>query len=285
MLKTLPSALTVTLVSVFLLSGILAAETMESYEVVMDQASDVGFGETVDLAISYSVGSETFASLRFLVSYDIHELEFVEATPGAVLVACGWESFDFQPIDCPGCDTVTVEIIAVADIENGDNHPACFSGFGQLVTLTFRTTSDTLLAGNLLGVNFYWEDCTSNTLTSINVDTVWHAKYVYDQDGNNTTGDHPKLGGTLSGCITPGEQVPIRGANYHNGGILLSSELGIYGDCNGDGKFNLADITYLIAYIFYGGDAPQDYLNGDFDGDGEVTLVDVMILVDYLSGN
>ena len=51
-----------------------------------------------------------------------------------------------------------------------------------------------------------------------------------------------------------------------------------YGDLNGDGSVNIADITALIDCII---EHDQD-LNYDFDEDGSVGIADVTSLIDYI---
>jgi hypothetical protein len=58
------------------------------------------------------------------------------------------------------------------------------------------------------------------------------------------------------------------------------------GDANSDGTIDIADATYLMAYIFSGGPAPADcnYANGmgDANGDGEIDISDAVYLVSYI---
>ncbi|MBI5225038.1 hypothetical protein HY989_04175 [Candidatus Micrarchaeota archaeon] len=55
------------------------------------------------------------------------------------------------------------------------------------------------------------------------------------------------------------------------------------GDVNGDGKINVVDLTYLVAYLFSGGPEPKiNKLIGDVNGDGKVNVVDITYLVNYL---
>lgn len=54
-----------------------------------------------------------------------------------------------------------------------------------------------------------------------------------------------------------------------------------HGDANCDGFVNIADLTYLVDYMFRGG-PPPDPRGGDVDGDGSVTVADITYLVDYL---
>ena len=52
------------------------------------------------------------------------------------------------------------------------------------------------------------------------------------------------------------------------------------GDVNGDGVVNLADVFYLINYLFAGGVAPLGRAN--VNGDTVVTVADVFYLINYL---
>jgi hypothetical protein len=55
------------------------------------------------------------------------------------------------------------------------------------------------------------------------------------------------------------------------------------GDCNCDGTIDVADIVYLINYLFIGGSEPQPMLcAGDCNADGAVNIADVVYLINYL---
>jgi hypothetical protein len=54
------------------------------------------------------------------------------------------------------------------------------------------------------------------------------------------------------------------------------------GDANGDGKLSVADVVYLVNYLFKGGQIPKPYEAGEANCDGKVTVSDVVYLVNYL---
>lgn len=276
------------LVCVFvLLIGIAttaSADILEVFEIGIDQLSDVNLGQTVDIPITFISGSESFGEFSFLVSFDADDIQFIDAFPGEVLTDCGWEQFTVTSIACPACDEQLFLLEATADIEDGDNHPTCFSDFGEIAVLRLKMPVGEIYAGNLYTVDFYWDDCTDNALESAAADTVWHGKFIYNHLGQDITGDDPHYGGTIPGCIAPDGVVPIRGINYQSGSITLSSEIGLFGDVNGDGKVNISDVTYLLAYIFYNGPEPQDYLGGDIDESGQVDVSDTIFLFNYIFG-
>ncbi|MCX6831745.1 MAG: dockerin type I repeat-containing protein [candidate division Zixibacteria bacterium] len=267
-----------------LVASLYANSPMTPFDIAAKNVSDVRIGDPVSVAIDLLSGSEVFGSYKFLVAYDATRLNLVNATIGNDLVPCHWESFSYTLLSCSQCDTRLVEVTAVADLANGGAHPSCLSQFGQVLKLNFNVTIDTLKAGSTAAVNFYWDDCSSNTLGSVLADTVWHGRFVYDQQGGNITDLDPHLGGTLHGCIIPGDIVNVRGANIHDGSVSIRLKFGVYADCNGDGRFNIADIVYLISYVYDGGPAPLDYLHGNVDGDDGVTIADLVFLIHYMFG-
>jgi hypothetical protein len=56
----------------------------------------------------------------------------------------------------------------------------------------------------------------------------------------------------------------------------------ILGDANGDQTIDVADVMYLINYLFISGSPPQPKEAGDANCDGVVDIADVMYLINYL---
>jgi hypothetical protein len=55
------------------------------------------------------------------------------------------------------------------------------------------------------------------------------------------------------------------------------------GDCDSNGKVNLADITYLIIYVYMSGPAPWPTLEvGDVNCDGKINLADITAMISYV---
>jgi CSLREA domain-containing protein len=85
-------------------------------------------------------------------------------------------------------------------------------------------------------------------------------------------------GGSLGGCPL----VDQRGVQRQTGGHC---DMGAYehapcGDVDGDGSVSLADIFFLINYLFAGGPSPPGLAN--VNGDGTITIGDVFYLVNAL---
>ena len=54
------------------------------------------------------------------------------------------------------------------------------------------------------------------------------------------------------------------------------------GDADGGGTVNVADVVYLVSFIFLGGPPPPCEEEGDTDGSGSVNVADVVFLVNYI---
>lgn len=54
------------------------------------------------------------------------------------------------------------------------------------------------------------------------------------------------------------------------------------GDVNGDGNISIADIVYLINYLFKMGPAPYIQWKADANGDCKVSVADVVYLINFL---
>jgi hypothetical protein len=67
-------------------------------------------------------------------------------------------------------------------------------------------------------------------------------------------------------------------------GVEYVSEIkcGVCGDCNRDGVVNIADVVYLIGYLFIYGPAPDPIQTGDVNLNEVVDVADVMYLINYL---
>jgi len=72
----------------------------------------------------------------FLIQYDQTALTFQSAVPGQLLVDCGWEYFTYRQgpdgnCGSNACPSGFLRIVAMAETNNGANHPSCFSDCGE----------------------------------------------------------------------------------------------------------------------------------------------------------
>ena len=66
--------------------------------------------------------------------------------------------------------------------------------------------------------------------------------------------------------------------------IPASCCVGIRGNVDGQGGVNIADINYLLGWLFRGGPPPPCMAEADADGSGDTDIDDAMYLLNYLFG-
>ncbi len=76
-------------------------------------------------------------------------------------------------------------------------------------------------------------------------------------------------------------------ANDLNGDSTWSTQVFTFrtmtlGDADNDGSITIADVVFLVEYIFSHGPAPSPYASGDADCDGEITIADAVYLIAYI---
>ena len=64
--------------------------------------------------------------------------------------------------------------------------------------------------------------------------------------------------------------------------VVIHVHESLCGDCSGDELIDLADVVYLITYLYKQGPAPEPECMGDANCDGLVDVGDVVLLVNYL---
>jgi parallel beta-helix repeat protein len=76
-------------------------------------------------------------------------------------------------------------------------------------------------------------------------------------------------------------------ASDGNGGEIWSPQMFTFrtmtlGDADNDAIVSVADVVFLINYIFVGGGAPQPLMTGDLNCDGHINIVDAVYLINYV---
>jgi hypothetical protein len=126
---------------------------------------------------------------------------------------------------------------------------------------------------------------------SVRIDySIWTGS---DWTWSPVTGSTPCAPGsyswTLPGGAMSGTQVRICGlpsdypCDQSNGSFSIINCFP--GDVTGDYVVDLADLVFLINYLFRSGDAPDPLANGDVTADCVVDLADLVYLVNYLYKN
>ena len=80
----------------------------------------------------------------------------------------------------------------------------------------------------------------------------------------------------------PADSVPPMGGDRIDMGAFEYPSGFVRGDVTGDGLINVADVVYLVNFLFRGGTEPYPLESGDANSDGEVNVADVVYLVNYL---
>ena len=69
---------------------------------------------------------------------------------------------------------------------------------------------------------------------------------------------------------------------WHNGPLYVNVRRSVYGDATGDGTINVADVMYMINYLYRKGPYPASFEAGDANCDGVHGILDVVILINFL---
>ncbi len=116
---------------------------------------------------------------------------------------------------------------------------------------------------------------------------------VYSEVGTGLTGTGLVLGsdGLISGTPNTAGTINFTAEVADDIGATDSKPFAINilpayicGDADGNGLVNIADVTYLVAYIFAGGPPPDPLASGDVDCNGSVNIADVVYLINYIFG-
>lgn len=142
------------------------------------------------------------------------------------------------------------------------------------------TCADTFQAGSSPFV-VHVENATYHHDVSLAYVCLWKGDEVYltgytDFDGEASFDPLPSTEGTMLVTATKGNYLPCEGGAY-----VFPPEY-MVGDANGDLLVDLADVVYLLNYLFKGDLPPYPLGAGDANLSGQVDLADVIYLLNYL---
>lgn len=265
-----------------------------NFLVAIDKTHGTIQGQQVQVDIigginEYEDSIATMGGFDLLVEYDASALSFQYAEAGYFLEACGWEYFTYRygpNGNCgTGCPTGQVRLVAIAETNNGPNHPDCFATddaqidgdelANQLVKLFFLVTNDRTFECQYAPVKFVWYDCGDNTISSKVGNHLFISKSVYNFESSSTSdtsitgdisdldADFPSVYGANSTCdiaedttdagvIKP---VTYRFITFVNGGvdIVCADSIDARGDLNlNEIPYEIADAVLYSRYFVYG---------------------------------
>ena len=155
-----------------------------------------------------------------------------------------------------------------------------YNGPANFIDKAFALALDD--SGNVYVTGYSWGSGTDGDYATIkyypNGDTAWVIRYNGPADSEDAACD---IAVDLSGCVyvtgysygigTDKDYATIKYVQYICGDI----------DASG-GNANVADLTYLVEYLFFEGPPPPVLEAANVDGEGGVNVADLSYLVDYL---
>ena len=271
------------------------------FQVSVEKAHKILQGHDVDVSVyldSALMGAWTYTQdfiggYDLLLAYDASALTFRTAVKGALLEEFGWEYFTYRygPTGNCGnaCPSGMVRLIAMAETNNGANHPGIANHPGELAVLTFHVTSDANFGCMYAPISFYWFDCGDNALSDITGRFLYVGDSVFFFEGNPIPDDgyaygydgaEPNCWDTLLINAQPGyvKNYPLRALMFRNGGvdIICPNDIDDRGDINLNGvAYEIADAVMFTNYFISGLAAFGDPITESMKIEGSIAASDV----------
>jgi hypothetical protein len=275
------------------------------YLITIEKVHDQLQGYYTDVSVTTENNLVAMGGFDFLIAYDAPGLTFVEASPGQLLEDCGWEYFTYRYGalgNCgDACPSGLLRIVALAETNNGPNHPSCYGAPDtdphELATLTFFVSNDRTFECMYLPISFFWMDCTDNTISSQYGDTLFLVDEVYDFEGNLITDytEFPNYTGAPDvPCLDGDKELPLRAIDFKAGGVdvVCSDSIDARGDINVNGLANeIADAVMLTNYFInglsaFGSHVEASIAASDVNADGlTLSVADLVYLVRVIQGD
>ena len=255
----------------------LAVEVLatEPWVIQIEKTHNTIQGQFEYVSITKVGGSDAMGGFDFLIAYDASALSFFSAELGAALgpLGCGWEYFTYRygaQGNCGGpCPSGLLRVVAIADANNGANHPSCFTVApgSELVSLKFYVTNDRTYECQYVPIRFAWIDCGDNGISNVAGDTLWISSQVFDFENTDPLTDPNyditdmscyfaiAYGGACSACDVSMKYEPVRFILFWNGGvdIVCADSIDAPGDLNLNGiAYEIADAVLYTNYFLYG---------------------------------
>ncbi len=157
----------------------------------------------------------------------------------------------------------------------GDPTMQIWTGFPKSLTVTHP---DSIFVGSSeipVTITYFGEEPVESALVCLMNDEVYQVGYT-DAQGQVTLSCSTTAEGILHVTATKHNYRPYKGL------ITIAQGSFVRGDANGDGSINIADVTFLINYLFENGPAPYPLDAGDADCNGTVDVGDAVYIMNYL---
>ncbi len=283
-----------------------------TYAITIEKTHNTPFGqiEDVHVTLDNSVNpGNPMGGYDLLIDYDQSVLSLTSVDPGGLILNCGWEYFTYRfgtngNCGANACPEGKVHIVAIAETNNGNNHPSCFgqtpAANSDLAVLHFMVTNDYSNECQYVPIRFMWYDCGDNAISSKTGDTLFISRHIWDwATGADLAGNtpYPTYHGANSSCDTligDGKPDPVRAIDFYNGGvdIVCIDSIDDRGDINLNGLSNeIADAVLFSNYFVYGIGVFTINQQGqvaatDVNSDGAVlTVADLVYLIRVVVGD
>jgi hypothetical protein len=291
----------------------LEINVIPTFRVSIEKTHRTPFGQIEDISIFLDNSTDpgnAMGGYDLLIDYDPSVLSFNSADPGQLIEDCGWEYFTYRTgisgnCGANACPSGKLRIVAIAETNNGNNHPSCFGetpgANGDLVVLHFLVTNDYTMECQYVPIRFVWYDCGDNAISSKTGDTLFISRHVYDymtgDDVANPNAAFPSFYGANSTCdveLDNSKPDPLRCADFWNGGIdiVCVDSIDDRGDINLNGLANeIADAVLFSNYFVYGPgvftvNSAGQIAATDINADGSVlTVADLVYLIRVVVGD
>jgi len=264
-----------------------------AYGVEIEKIHNQLQGNFTELAVNLTKMDTTMGLGGFdiLIAYDPSALLFQQALEGDLYGplpdGCGWEYFTYRfgPYGNCGnaCPSGLVQVVGMAETNDGANHPDCDVPFFPdpladpptkvtMFYLKFLVSNDRTLNCQLVPVRFFWYDCTNNALSNSDGSLLYLSVGVYDYDNPNPINsldvEFPTYLGAQEECYVghdPTKPTPEANVDFQNGGvdIVCSDSIDAPGDININGiPYEIADAVMFTNYFISGPSAFGTHIDG-----------------------
>lgn len=241
-----------------------------------------GAFQQVDVMLTNALAP--IGGFSLLMAYDASMLSFAGADTDSspLYTDCAWEYFTFRTGangNCGGnCPSGLVSVTGIAETNDGPHHPEIcnLAEFDNptVFTLEFLVSAHVVYE-RWSPIDFFWVDCTDNTMSNWTGDTLLMSNRVLRrttyswqnpddeaswQDVTDYLAGFPTYTGAQAQCTInpdPNRPFPTNLIEFIGGGIYVKSETTItLGDLNFDGfPFTVADGVIFANYFLWGRDA------------------------------
>ncbi len=255
------------------------------FEIKITPIPQLAPGAVVTVPVIKTLGTEEIRGFDFMIGFPAGLLTITAIESGILFDIPGdyeWEYFSTEMGPFPGCyggcPTGMVNILAIADANDGSHHPKNDPATGRikiipdeliLLTITFTVAQNLPPQIDFLPVEFFWNNCAVNGLAF-----TYRTDNPFNVLQGNSRGVHSFDGTAYNEITDTVSELPT-------GTGMPYDCLAVCGDCDGDRVTNILDIMYLVNYKFKGGPDPFPLVAADVNADGSVDVLDIIYYIDY----